>query len=317
MPERWAIRCSTVTASSINGRSLPSTARAVVSSVRSPRSTRAITVSAVSPFTPLAIANRVSTALDTPCRRSARPYPAAILVPDRSSIRTAPENPVRCVSSSSDAARSSMPGPYGRSHRRRRGLPLGAEKSVPRLSGLTVAELLCRVPCGVVDRHRDDGRAVGTDLGPGVAEVGGVETHPDAGVPAARLCRVEQPVHRLVAAFGQLLGHPAELSAEDRLEPGAHLGERVAGADGQSKDLATDPLNLPSGDLVRRDHQHDASSRVEDVALTLLNVSEYVVGDRGSAGPTTRSVAVPHVLMALPPDAREHPPECVHTRTSG
>jgi hypothetical protein len=51
---------SIVTASSINGRSSPSTERAVVPRVSRPSSIRLMTVSAVSPLVPLAIANRVS-----------------------------------------------------------------------------------------------------------------------------------------------------------------------------------------------------------------------------------------------------------------
>ena len=66
MPERCASRCSTVTSSAINGRSSPSTDRAGVASSSRPSSIRLTTVSAVSPFVPLAIANRVSTVLGIP-----------------------------------------------------------------------------------------------------------------------------------------------------------------------------------------------------------------------------------------------------------
>ena len=56
MPDRCASRCSIVTASSISGRSSPSTDRAVVSSPSEPSSIRLTTASAVRPFVPLAIA---------------------------------------------------------------------------------------------------------------------------------------------------------------------------------------------------------------------------------------------------------------------
>ena len=73
MPERCAMRCSSVTSSAIRGRSSPSTERAVVVSSRVPSSTRLITVRAVNPFVALAVANRVSTVLGMACARSARP----------------------------------------------------------------------------------------------------------------------------------------------------------------------------------------------------------------------------------------------------
>ena len=73
MPERWASRCSTVTSSAIRGRSSPSSDRAVVPSARVPRSTRAMTASAVSVFVPLAVANWVSTVLGIRWARSANP----------------------------------------------------------------------------------------------------------------------------------------------------------------------------------------------------------------------------------------------------
>ena len=66
MPERCASRCSTVTSSSISGRSSPSTDRAGVASSRRPSSIRLMTVSAVRPFVPLAIANCVSTVFGIP-----------------------------------------------------------------------------------------------------------------------------------------------------------------------------------------------------------------------------------------------------------
>ena len=63
-----------MTRSSINARSPPSTDRAVVSNPSSPPSTRLITVSAVRPFVPLAVANCVSTVFGTPTPRCANPY---------------------------------------------------------------------------------------------------------------------------------------------------------------------------------------------------------------------------------------------------
>ena len=66
MPERCASRCSTVTSSSISGRSLPSTERAVVESSSLPSSIRLTTASAVRPFVPLASAKRVSTLFGIP-----------------------------------------------------------------------------------------------------------------------------------------------------------------------------------------------------------------------------------------------------------
>ena len=65
-----------MTRSSISGRSAPSTDRAVVSKPSSPRSTRLITVRAVSPFEPLAIAElRVDRRRDaeTAVRQAVRP----------------------------------------------------------------------------------------------------------------------------------------------------------------------------------------------------------------------------------------------------
>ena len=66
MPERCASSCSTVTASSISGRSEPSTDRAVVESSSLPSSIRVTTARAVNPFVPLAIAKRVSTSFGIP-----------------------------------------------------------------------------------------------------------------------------------------------------------------------------------------------------------------------------------------------------------
>jgi len=73
MLDRCARSCSTVTRSSINGRSVPSTDRAFVASPSVPSSIRLITVRAVRPFVPLAIANCVSTSFGISQPRCANP----------------------------------------------------------------------------------------------------------------------------------------------------------------------------------------------------------------------------------------------------
>jgi hypothetical protein len=73
MPERCARSCSTVTASSISGRSGPSTDRAVVARASTPSWMRLTTVSAVRPFVALATPNRLSLEFAMPCARSAIP----------------------------------------------------------------------------------------------------------------------------------------------------------------------------------------------------------------------------------------------------
>jgi hypothetical protein len=62
-----------VTSSATRGRSSPSRDRVVVPSVRVPRSTRLMTVSAVRLLVPLAVANWVWTVLRRPRARSAKP----------------------------------------------------------------------------------------------------------------------------------------------------------------------------------------------------------------------------------------------------
>lgn len=66
MPDVWASSCSTVTPSSISGRSAPSNERAVVDRLSTPSSTSDITASAVNPLAPLASANLVCEVLATP-----------------------------------------------------------------------------------------------------------------------------------------------------------------------------------------------------------------------------------------------------------
>ena len=75
----------------------------------------------------------------------------------------------------------------------------------------------------------------------------------DDGIAALRAGVFEHPAHHLVAALGEVASHALQLTAEHRLQPGAELGEGVAGADGEAEDLATHPLDLPAGDLIGRD----------------------------------------------------------------
>jgi hypothetical protein len=85
MPDRCASRCSTVTSSPMSGRSAPSTERAVVDRRSTPLLIKLTTVAAVSPFVPLAIANRVSTVFGIRRARSARPYHTATVDRDHAS----------------------------------------------------------------------------------------------------------------------------------------------------------------------------------------------------------------------------------------
>src|SRR5438034_4260248 len=108
MPDRCDRRCSTVTPSSITGRSLPRTERAGVESSSTPSSIRLTTASAVKPFAPLAIPKRVSTAFGISKPRCAKPYALASSIRSRWSIRTTPENPVPDARASSSPPRSDM-----------------------------------------------------------------------------------------------------------------------------------------------------------------------------------------------------------------
>ena len=108
MPDRWASRCSTVTRSSISGRSSPSNDRAVVSRRISSRSTIVMSVSAVSPFAPLATANWVSAVFGTPSPRWAIPVEHSNTTTRSRSTRTVPESPssvtIRSIASPSPCA---------------------------------------------------------------------------------------------------------------------------------------------------------------------------------------------------------------------
>ena len=66
MPDVCARRCPTVTRVSINSSASPSTLRTGVSSVSEPSATSDMIVSAVKPFVPLAIPNRVVAVLGIP-----------------------------------------------------------------------------------------------------------------------------------------------------------------------------------------------------------------------------------------------------------
>ncbi len=90
MPERWARRCSTVTRSSIIGRSAPSSWRAVVSSARVPSAIRLTTVTAVKPLLPLAMPKRVVGVIGTAWARSASP-PCIVNTAPPSLTLTTPE----------------------------------------------------------------------------------------------------------------------------------------------------------------------------------------------------------------------------------
>src|SRR5690242_7167386 len=72
------------------------------------------------------------------------------------------------------------------------------------------------------------GRAVGADLGPGVAHLRGVEPHRDDRVRAVPRRGGRQPVDRLLAAGLQVLRHPLELATRQRLERRADLRADVA-----------------------------------------------------------------------------------------
>src|SRR4029453_14043447 len=108
MPDRCDRRCSTVTPSSITGRSLPRTERAGVESSSTLSSIRLTTASAVKPFAPLASPKRVSTAFGISKPRCARPYALASSIRSLWSIRTTPENPVPDARASSSPPRSDM-----------------------------------------------------------------------------------------------------------------------------------------------------------------------------------------------------------------
>jgi hypothetical protein len=69
--------------------------------------------------------------------------------------------------------------------------------------------------------------------------------------------------HRFVAAFGEILGHPLQLAAEHRLQPGTELGERVSGANGQPEHFAAHALDVPARDVVGGHDQHGRALLLE------------------------------------------------------
>src|SRR3954465_7784731 len=108
MPERCDRRCSTVTRSSIRGKSLPRTEREGVESSSTPSSIRLTTVSAVKPFAPLASPKRVSRVFGISKPRCAGPYALASSSRSLRSIRTTPENAPSDATASSSRPRSDM-----------------------------------------------------------------------------------------------------------------------------------------------------------------------------------------------------------------
>src|SRR5215210_655103 len=108
MPDRCDRRCSTVTPSSIAGRSLPRTERTRVESSSTPSSIRLTTASAAKPFAALASPKRVSSVFAISKPRCARPYALASSIRSPWSIRTTPENPVPDARASSSPPRSDM-----------------------------------------------------------------------------------------------------------------------------------------------------------------------------------------------------------------
>jgi hypothetical protein len=95
-----------------HGRSAPSTERAAVDRRSTPSPIKLTTVAAVSPFVPLAIANRVSTVFGIRCARSARPYALANSITPPRSTETTPANPLCSASESIASAKAAVPGRY-------------------------------------------------------------------------------------------------------------------------------------------------------------------------------------------------------------
>ena len=82
-----------VTSLPMSGRSAPSTERTVVDMASALSFIKLTTASAVSPFVPLAIANRVPTVFGIWRARSARPYARANSVSPPRCTDTTPANP--------------------------------------------------------------------------------------------------------------------------------------------------------------------------------------------------------------------------------
>src|SRR3954469_11597660 len=125
-----------------------------------------------------------------------------------------------------------------------------------RLASRAISQLLGCVLRRVGDGCGLHGSAVRADLGPHVAEFGGVEPHSDDRVAAAGAGLRDEPAHRLVAAVGEVLRHALQFAAEHRLEAGADLRECVSGSDGQPEYLAADSLNLPARKIVGGHNKH-------------------------------------------------------------
>jgi hypothetical protein len=87
-------QCSMVTSPPMSGRSVPSTERAVVDMASALSFIKLTTVSAVSPFVPLAIANRVSKVFGIWKARWARPYALPNSISPPRSTDTTPANPL-------------------------------------------------------------------------------------------------------------------------------------------------------------------------------------------------------------------------------
>src|SRR3954469_9146737 len=124
-----------------------------------------------------------------------------------------------------------------------------------RLRCAAVTQLGSRVAGAVGDGYGLHRGAVGADFGPHVAEFGRVEAHSDDGIAAFGARLVHEPGHRLVAALGEVLGHPLQLTAEHGLETGAELRESISRPDGEPEDLAAHALDLPTGNVIGGDDE--------------------------------------------------------------
>ena len=188
MPDRWASRCSTVTRSSISGRSSPSNDRAVVSRRISSRSTIVMSVRAVSPFAPLATANCVSAVFGTPSPRWAIPVEHSNTTTPARSTRTVPESPssvtIRSIASPSPCASWST---------------CCTPCSVPHRARAVVVDY---APFTRRTSTRRCARVVGDEREPLRHVAAGVRIAPRLAVPArARRCVADVPRHR--GAFGR------------------------------------------------------------------------------------------------------------------
>jgi hypothetical protein len=103
------------------------------------------------------------------------------------------------------------------------------------------------------------GRPVGANLGPGAAQLGGVEAERDHGVSALCLGLLNEPLGGVLAALSQHLGHALELAADQRLERGAHLRADVPRAHRQAEHLAQHLVDGVARQLVHGADDHVAS----------------------------------------------------------